>query len=338
MKTDRRRFRPWWIVFTLVIVVFGVVLWYLLGPELSFPHVSADYEVAISAHAHLPLELSSDGKTLTVGCRHDSVLIWDVSMRRQLNVLAQDATPLSACFSPDNKYLAVGTDSGKVLIWDHENAARVDEIVLPRITKVMSLSFSPDGSLLGVAANEAGILIYNCRAKKMIFEMSDDSIVVEILFSSQPRQIVYSTSTRIFALDWVTGKTKYTIDRFVPYTPPGCRTYGFVGNGTVLACLRVAHVVELYDSSTGRLTARLDPPYESRIARLPDTGLCVAQDRYVCVGGLNQHFYWWDTDMRRLVSSHRMTAHFLRTGASSEVAAALREGRVYIYRMSSFLK
>jgi WD40 repeat protein len=97
--------------------------------------------------------MTTDGKTVVVGCKDSHVRIWD-TYRKTIRVLSQkeDAEPFAVAISPDNKLAACGVMASSswastIRIWNLETGKLFRTIECDS-RLVYSLAFTPDNSRL----------------------------------------------------------------------------------------------------------------------------------------------------------------------------------------------
>src|SRR5258708_23518556 len=119
---------------------------------------------SLKAFEHAPgkiqcIGLSSDGKTLAIGCEDGTVKLWDVETGKVLATLNSEKKKVnSVAFSSDGKLIASGSSGNIVRIWEvpggKEKAVCQDR---KEPADIMSVAFMPDGkSILG--ANYLGVV------------------------------------------------------------------------------------------------------------------------------------------------------------------------------------
>jgi hypothetical protein len=102
-----------------------------------------------------PVSIAANGNTLAAAVAPDQVVLWDVSTRSQIALLANPLNPIirhGLAFSPDGRFLAVSTAGGSVNIWDVQALAGF--MSLPAYNsggEVFYIAYSPDGNLIATA-------------------------------------------------------------------------------------------------------------------------------------------------------------------------------------------
>jgi len=105
------------------------------------------------------LALTPDGKVLLTAAAHDSVRLWELASRREIDNLAPEYC-VRAAFSPEGRFIAAGTKEG-VVLFDRANGK---ECLVLRGTRgvVGALAFSHDGRLLaGAGGGDTSALVWD---------------------------------------------------------------------------------------------------------------------------------------------------------------------------------
>ena len=100
------------------------------------------------------LAFSPDGSILASAS--DTVVLWDTSSWKQLNIL----TGISVAFSPDGSILAVGMDNGSINIVELSTGKTLVSIKAYVLQDVKNLAFSPDGSMLASGSVDGLVKIW----------------------------------------------------------------------------------------------------------------------------------------------------------------------------------
>ncbi|MEM7083166.1 MAG: protein kinase [Pseudomonadota bacterium] len=104
-----------------------------------------------------------------------------------------DATIRSLALTKSGEKLATGWSDGSIEILDAHSLAPVGPFS-ERMGSVSALAFSPDASLIAAGSSDAELWIWNVATRRPVLNLQpvSDASVVDLYFSSDPRQLVAS--------------------------------------------------------------------------------------------------------------------------------------------------
>ena len=110
------------------------------------------------------LAFSPDGTTLALGCRGQTVKLWNTRTGTLLHTLSGDAQMVTCvAFSPDGHTIASGGGGGAVRLWDVKSGTCLD-MLHGHKDSVYCVTFSPDGTTLASGSFDNTIKLWNLRA------------------------------------------------------------------------------------------------------------------------------------------------------------------------------
>ena len=212
---------------TMLILISGVVTLNTLAQD--FPHTILDgHEDRIYSVAFSP-----DGKTLASGSRDDTVILWDVSSGKQIEILeGHERRIYSVAFSPDGRTLASGSGDGTVILWDVPSRKQI-EILAGHKDEVLSVAFSPDGRTLASGSEDDTVILWDVPSRKQSAVLREHGDwVYSVAFSPDGRTLASgSGDSKVILWDVAHRKQKHT------FKEPKTRIYSvaFSPDGRTLA-------------------------------------------------------------------------------------------------------
>ena len=207
----------------------------------------------------LSLAFNPDGKTLvSVGCYHDSVRLWDVTLGKERSNCRRDVGCItSAAFSPDGKTLASAVHGGpvpapgNVTLWEVATGQR-RAVLKGHGSDVLAEAFSPDGKLLASAGEDQTVNLWEVATAKMQATLlGHQGAVYAVAFSPDGKVLASASKDNTIILwDVVTGKKQAILRGHT-------RTAAFSPDGKTLASASDDKTVKLWEVATGKERATL---------------------------------------------------------------------------------
>ena len=202
---------------------------------------------------------SPDGK-LIVTAQYDKIKLWDAKTGEEVRVLSGQAAVFA--FSPDSAQIASGGHDETIRVWD-VNTGQERRIYRGHQGPVNNLAFSPKDHLLASAGHDQTVRIWDTRQPQGARELPGIPKSARAVALSPDHKTVASISSEGLFWDSVslsdarTGKFIRSLDKSIAL--PGARrdSLKFFPDGRRLAVARLAGVVEIWDTTSGRTTARL---------------------------------------------------------------------------------
>jgi WD40 repeat protein len=108
------------------------------------------------------------GKQLASGSDDGTVILWNLSTGRPLNILRGDGASISAvAFSPDGKLLAAADAGGTVTLWNATTGVR-QQTISGAVGPVQTVAFSPGGRSLAFGGDKHTIELWDLAASKAV--------------------------------------------------------------------------------------------------------------------------------------------------------------------------
>lgn len=171
----------------------GFEWYYLMGQyhnertTLKGPH---DYVVSVA--------FSPDGKTVAGGVFKHSVILWDVSTRKDLGRITGDDL---AAFSNDGKLLATAggrSFDDKVTLWDvatHKEVASLTDSSDFK-SEVKTITFLPGRDTLASACSDGSVMLWDIATRKLLKKIETPYIISGASFSPDGNTVAISGSKK----------------------------------------------------------------------------------------------------------------------------------------------
>ena len=209
------------------------------------------------------LAFSSQGNILASASYDNSIILWDIEMRRKLGVLHDAASfreaPTSLAFSPDGKTLAVGTIGATVMLWDMVTRTHIDTLVGHADTLwVTCVAFSPDAKTLASGSEDQTIRLWDVMTRSSVATLEGhEHRVWSLAFSPKGNLLASGSHDGIVEL-WniETEKNIATLDAHTR----SIRSLSISHDGRTLASGAADSSVKLWDIQTEELSASFGDP------------------------------------------------------------------------------
>ncbi len=165
--------------------------------------------------------LSPDGRLLALEGPNRTIVLWDISSRKQHvatapahqqrdEYLPDESVVRSLAFSPDGKLLASGGRLDYLVkLWDVASGKHVATFSADK-GSITSLAFSPDGKLLASYDPGGTVVLYDVASRKRIAEIDAH----EGASVAAGNEVAFSPDGKLLA----TGGTRWTIEEVEEYT------------------------------------------------------------------------------------------------------------------------
>ena len=139
-------------------------------------------DIKVRYHDIHCLAFSPDGVWLAAGRRNGSVMLWDLTIGREVRTLKGHSVINSVVFSSDGKRLAAGSWDGTAQVWDTEDEPKVWKTVRHK-SIVESLAFSPDGRSLATGGQDGKIKLWDVETGRELLNMVGHEDICAAAFS-----------------------------------------------------------------------------------------------------------------------------------------------------------
>ncbi len=288
------------------------------------------------------VHFSPDGSTLAIGFTHGTVRLWDVStgVFRVIQAGGDWDHISNMSFNPDGSILAIGLRDS-VSLWDVA-AGTVQNILRlhnPNAVHISSLSFSSDGSTLAAGIERS----YFVEMPSVIDEPDDLTMLPPVPIEPEfPTLGIWDVST---------GQQKPSLGKYIHSIYSVC----FSSDGRTLA-VAARHGdepifwddspgaqnktnIDLWDTSTGKLTTTLEAPNSSLSGPVIATEVCFSPDGRILAAVSGSTIHLWDVaaDTYRTFSTEHTNIIFSLSFSpdSSTLATGSWDGTVRLWNVST---
>src|SRR5579871_4433620 len=202
------------------------------------------------------LAFSPDGKILA-SCGYDRLIkLWDMTAKKELNVLKDHSDSVyGIAFSPDGKLLASAAADRAVKVWDVASGKRL--YTLSDATDwVYAVAWSPDGKHLAAAGVDRSIRVWEANAeggKLVQSAFAHEGPVLRLVYSADGKTL-YSLSEDRSVKSWDTSKLSEK--KVYPRQPEAVLSLAVSPDGKQIALGRYDGALVLLDESTGEQLAQ----------------------------------------------------------------------------------
>ena len=153
------------------------------------------------------VSFSPDGTLLASGAEDDTVILWDVTTRKQIaNLEGHTGWVTSVSFSPDGTTLASGS-SGTITLWDVATRKQIANLEGHTESWGTYVSFSPDGTLLASGAEDDTVILWDVTTRKQIANLEGHTgWVTSVSFSPDGTTLASGSSGTVILWDVATRK------------------------------------------------------------------------------------------------------------------------------------
>ena len=231
--------------------------------ELSPGQIASFTEHEKTIHS---LAFSPIGSILASASADNRIILWDVEMRKMLDVLHDAASfaeaPTSIAFSPDGQTLAVGTIGATVMLWDMVTRSHIDTLVGHDSSQwVTCVAFSPDGKILASGSGDRTIRLWDAMTGSGITTLEGHTHWVTSL-SFPPNGNLLASGSHDGAIKLWNIETEKIIDTLEGHAG-FIRSISFSHDGRTLASTAKDFTLKLWDIETTRFFASVGGPHSS---------------------------------------------------------------------------
>ena len=229
--------------------------------ETTLGHIVTFTEHEKTTHS---LAFSPNGGILASASYDNRIILWDVEMRKMLDVLHNAASfreaPTSLAFSPDGKTLAVGTIGATVMLWDMVTRTHIDTLIGHNSSQwVTSVVFSHDGKILASGSGDRTIRLWDVMTRSSVATLEGHTHRVTSL-SFPPNGNLLASGSHDGTIKLWNIETEENIATLEGHTG-GIRSISFSRDGRTLASTAFDFTVKLWDIETTRFFASIGGPH-----------------------------------------------------------------------------
>jgi WD40 repeat protein len=200
---------------------------------------------------------SSDGRLFASGTCGGSygtdAYIYDTQKRNIALKIHHEAegSIISVAFSPNGDLLATGNDEGIVRIWDSVTGREIKRIVLNG--EVNDLEFLANGTEIATASSDGIVAIWDLVTEGELSRMLHNEEIFSAVFSSDGERVLTLSYNAAKIWDTATGKEIARINNTDGFQDISA----FSPNGSLVAASSNAHIVQLCNTSNGKIISNL---------------------------------------------------------------------------------
>jgi WD40 repeat protein/serine/threonine protein kinase len=135
----------------------------------------------------------------------DRASVWSVKTQQELQRFPLLPDVNAAAFAPDNNCVAVATDAGQVAIRSLDGGTLV-ALSSPADTGLYTVAFDPSGCFVAAGGFDGNVYIWEIESRRLINELSHDTTVTEIKYSSDGQYL--AVATHVLSL-WHAGSGQF---------------------------------------------------------------------------------------------------------------------------------
>jgi WD40 repeat protein len=136
---------------------------------------------------------SPDGKTLASASLDNTIILWDVTTRKQIGqrLTGHTSSVFSVAYSPDGKLLASGGADSTIILWDMATRQPIGQPLKGNTGWVHCLAFSPDGRMLATGSGNGSIILWDVATRQPIGQplTGHRDYVTSVAFSPDGRML-----------------------------------------------------------------------------------------------------------------------------------------------------
>lgn len=245
------------------------------------------------------IAFSPDGKWLASGGEDQTVILWDMNLRKPRAVLKGHHDPVqSVAFSPDGKRLASASDDKTVVLWDVNSHKPLGTFVGHKDT-INRIVFLPGGRSLASLGADGVAILWDVETRKPLDTLDKFEDVTSVAFSPDGKSLALGNMADTVALwDLVNHKELATLDS---HRGP-IFDLSFSLDGKSLASASMDHTVVVWDVDRRKPLHTLSGHSNivGRVAFSPD-------GKRLASTGIDNTLILWDMGSRKLATT--LTGH-----------------------------
>ena len=274
---------------------------------------------------------SPDGRVLASGGTDNSVILWDVNGRVQLNTFAKHGDWVkSVAFSPDGRILASSGLDGFVKLWDFSSDR--EAITFKHSDYVASVAFSPDGRMLVSSGSDGSIKLWDVsKTRNITTIMGHRGGVASVAFSPDGRMLASASYDGTLKV-WSAGGSE--IKSLTGHKGgSGVLSVAFSPDGRMLASGGKDNTIKLWAIPSGDVLATLEHDYVESVAFSPNGKTLASASADYTVK------LWSTSSQTEIVSlkGHRNRVTSVAFSPSGKtLASGSRDGAILVWDLSQF--
>lgn len=251
----------------------------------------------LSSIPALCVAISSDNRLLAAGLDDSTVMVWDLTSGKTLQIFQGHTQPVNAVdFSPNSRLVVSGSEDGSVRVWD-VYAGTLMYTLFWQSSAVKSVAFSPDGNTFASGTQDGNIDLWRLGANTPERVLPAGATIQSLDYSPDGRLLAVGLQTgTIQVLNTVDG----TLLNTLPSSGGAAYSVAFAPSGHRLAVGSQDQTVRLWDVDRGKVLYTVGTHTE------PVVSVCFSPDgRVLASASLGQTIKLWDVAERREIASLR---------------------------------